>query len=120
MRGSLVVKSSEPLTNLLQEKQMGSRNKDENAKSLMNITRTIVLARRNVVEDIPSDISADEWGEINRYGHILAREAQEKEKNDHRSKQMQVKQALDQQVLLQRELKEKRTNEIKELDSFML
>lgn len=38
----------------------------------------MLAARKNVVEDIPSDISADEWGEINKYGNVLAREAQEK------------------------------------------
>ena len=55
---------------------MGLKNKD--TKSQRNIPNYMLAARKYVVEDIPSDISADEWGEINKYGNVLAREAQEK------------------------------------------
>lgn len=51
-----------------------------------NINSTAVVRRKLEVEDIPSDISADEWGEINRYGDVLDKEIKEKEKNTLKTK----------------------------------
>jgi hypothetical protein len=54
--------------------------------SFRNINSTAVVRRKHEVEDIPSDISADEWGEINRYGEVLDKEIKEKEKNTFKTK----------------------------------
>lgn len=52
------------------------------------------------VEDIPSDISEDEWGEIQRFGQKLHEEQIKKVKKDHKNRIDQVRQVLDQQVKL--------------------
>jgi len=54
--------------------------------SFRNINSTAVVRRKQEVEDIPSDISADEWGEINRYGDVLDKEIKEREKNTFKTK----------------------------------
>lgn len=36
--------------------------------------------RAEAVDDLPSDISSDEWGEIQRYGQYLHEEDQRKKK----------------------------------------
>ena len=59
------------------------------------------------VDDIPSDISADEWGEIQKFGQKLHEEQIRKQKNEHLSKVKQVRDVLDQQVKLRQELREK-------------
>ena len=59
------------------------------------------------VDDIPSDISADEWGEIQKFGQKLHEEQLKKAKNDHVNRQKQVRDVLDQQIKLRAELREK-------------
>jgi hypothetical protein len=41
--------------------------------------------------DIDSEISADEWGEVQRFNEVLDREARLKEKEDYIAKQRTVK-----------------------------
>ena len=50
------------------------------------------------VNDIPSDLSADEWGEMQKYKNELDKEAELKEKYEYRKKQQNVKQQLDKQI----------------------
>jgi len=47
------------------------------------------------IDDLPSDISADEWGEVQKYGHILHIEAKRKEQTDKAAKIAKVKEVLD-------------------------
>jgi len=51
--------------------------------------------REEEIEDLPSQISTDEWGEVQKYGKILDLEAKQKEKQDFLLKQRLVKQTLD-------------------------
>ena len=56
------------------------------------------MKRKQIVEDLPSDISADEWGEIQKYGQILHEENERKAKEAHKAKVKQVRDVLDQQI----------------------
>jgi len=47
------------------------------------------------VDDLPSQISVDEWGEVQKYGKILDQEIKQKERQDYLLKQKLVKQTLD-------------------------
>ena len=47
------------------------------------------------VEDVPSDISADEWGEIQKFGQRLHEEQIKKQKAQHEQRQRQVREVLD-------------------------
>jgi len=42
--------------------------------------------RRETVQDAPSEISSDEWGEVVRYSKVLDEEARRKEKEDFQNK----------------------------------
>ena len=59
------------------------------------------------VDDIPSDISADEWGEMQKFGQYLHQEQMKKAKEQHIGRVKQVKDVLDQQVKLREELRAK-------------
>ena len=48
------------------------------------------------VEDLPSDISADEWGEIQKFGQRLHEEQLKKQKVQHEQRVKQVREVLDQ------------------------
>lgn len=65
------------------------------------------MTRSQVVDDIPSDISMDEWGEIQKFGQKLHEEQIKKQKNDHNNRIRQVREVLDQQVKVRNELREK-------------
>ena len=54
--------------------------------------------RDQPVEDLPSQISIDEWGEVARYNHHLDVEQRSAEKRKFLEKQKLVKQTLDQQL----------------------
>ena len=47
------------------------------------------------VENMPSDISDDEWGEIQKFGQKLHEEQQRKLKADHNNRVRQVRDVLD-------------------------
>jgi len=72
------------------------------------------------VEDLPSDISADEWGEIQKFGQRLHEEQLKKQKVQHEQKQKQVREVLDQQVKLRQELREKTIKEKEDFDKRIL
>lgn len=72
------------------------------------------------VDDIPSDISDDEWGEIQKFGEKLHQEQLKKVKADHVNRVKQVKDVLDQQVALRAELREKNEKERREFDKKIL
>ena len=55
-----------------------------------------LLRRDEQIEDIPSEISGDEWGEVVKYQKVLDNEQKQREKAQLLSKQRQVKQTLDQ------------------------
>ena len=59
------------------------------------------------VEDLPSDISADEWGEIQKFGQRLHEEKQRLDKARQQQKVKQVREVLDEQVKLRQELRER-------------
>jgi hypothetical protein len=42
--------------------------------------KALMKQRAEAVDDLPSDISSDEWGEIQRYGQYLHEEDQRKKK----------------------------------------
>jgi len=67
-----------------------------------------------------SQISRDEWGEVQKYGAILEQESKEKERNDFVQKQRLVKQTLDQQVQEQRKFKLQKERENKDLDKMII
>ena len=48
-------------------------------------------ARQIPVEDLPSDISDDEWGEIQKFGQHLYEAKQKKEKDEHKARAHNVK-----------------------------
>jgi len=48
------------------------------------------------VDDLPSDISADEWGEIQKFGQRLHEEQKKKQKEQHEQKKKEVRDVLDQ------------------------
>ena len=49
-----------------------------------------------VVEDLPSDISEDEWGEIQKFGQRLHEEQKRKQKEDAQQKVKKVREVLEQ------------------------
>lgn len=55
----------------------------------------IISSRDVKIEDIPSQISQDEWGEVQKYARILDQEQKIKEKQEYLQKQRQVKLTLD-------------------------
>ena len=55
-------------------------------------------ARSVQVEDLPSDISEDEWGEIQKFGQKLHEEKIRKEKEKAKDKIRNVRDVLDKQV----------------------
>lgn len=55
----------------------------------------IISSRDVKIEDIPSQISQDEWGEVQKYARILDQEQKFKEKQEYLQKQRQVKLTLD-------------------------
>lgn len=64
----------------------------------------------------PSDLSSDEWGEVQRYGATLfEREKQEQRLKAHKKKQ-QVRTILDQQIQLREQLKKQEKQKIVEMD----
>ena len=61
-------------------------------------------ARSVAVEDLPSDISDDEWGEIQKFGQRLHEEKVRKEKEHALNKVRNVREVLDKQVAVRQEL----------------
>ena len=72
------------------------------------------------IDDIPSDISADEWGEIQKFGQKLHEEQVKKAKQQHQDRVNQVRNVLDQQVKLRSELREKQAQERRDFDKKIL
>lgn len=72
------------------------------------------------VENMPSDISDDEWGEIQKFGQKLHEEKLKKEKAMHVERVKQVRDVLDQQVKLRAELREKQIKEKEDFDKRIL
>ena len=64
-------------------------------------------ARSVQVEDLPSDISEDEWGEIQKFGQKLHEEKIRKDKENAKSKIRNVRDVLDKQVAVRQELQTK-------------
>ena len=77
-------------------------------------------ARQIPVEDLPSDISDDEWGEIQKFGQHLYEAKQRKEKDEHIARAHNVKQVLDQQVAVRSELRAKQKQDIVDFDKKIL
>lgn len=73
-----------------------------------------------MVEDLPSQMSVDEWGEVVKYSKVLDTEMRSKEKSDFLNKQRLVKQTLDQQVSEQLKQKEKLNNERNLFDQMII
>lgn len=48
--------------------------------------KALIKPREVQIDDLPSDISNDEWGEIQRYGQRLHEDAQRKVKEQHKIK----------------------------------
>ena len=69
---------------------------------------------------MPSDISEDEWGEIQRFGQRLHEEQMKKQKVAHESRVKQMRDVLDQQVKLRNEIREKTLVEKQEYDRIMV
>ena len=72
------------------------------------------------VDDIPSDISADEWGEIQKFGQKLHEEQMRKQKEQQQNRIKQVKEVLDQQIKLRQELCDKASKEREDFDRRIL
>ena len=68
-----------------------TRGKELSAAKL----KALIKPREVKIDDLPSDISNDEWGEIQRYGQKLHEDAQRKVKEEHKMKAQQVKDVLD-------------------------
>lgn len=64
-------------------------------------------ARSVAVEDLPSDISDDEWGEIQKFGQHLHDQKIRKDKENALNKVRNVRDVLDKQVAVRQELKTK-------------
>ena len=79
-----------------------------------------VKRRGQDVEDLPSDISEDEWGEIQKFGQKLHEEQQRKAKEQQQNRIKQVKEVLDQQIKLRQELRDKAVQEKKDFDKRIL
>ncbi len=72
------------------------------------------------VENLPSDISEDEWGEIQKFGQKLHEDQLRRQKETHEKQKKQVRDVLDQQVKLRAELREKTIQEKEEFDKRIL
>lgn len=79
-----------------------------------------IQRRAEKVVDAASEISSDEWGEIQRYGDLVEQEKRRKERNDYLNKQKQVKEVLDQQVKHVHEEREKLKEKQKQMDKMIL
>lgn len=77
-------------------------------------------ARIIPVEDLPSDISDDEWGEIQKFGQHLHDTKKKKEKDEHIARAHNVKTVLDQQVAVRAELRAKNKQDIVDFDKRIL
>ena len=77
-------------------------------------------ARSVAVEDLPSDISDDEWGEIQKFGQRLHEEKMRKEKEHALNKVRNVREVLDKQVAVRQELHTKAKQEREDFDRRIL
>lgn len=77
-------------------------------------------ARSVQVDDLPSDISEDEWGEIQKFGQRLHEEKLRKEKENALQKVRNVRDVLDKQVAVRQELQMKAKNDRQEFDRKIL
>ena len=77
-------------------------------------------ARSVDVEDLPSDISDDEWGEIQKFGQRLHEEKIRKEKENAMNKVRNVREVLDKQVAVRQELKTKAKMDREDFDRRIL
>ena len=102
---------SQPLT-------LASTSKKQS--QLNNFMNGQIKRRGQDVEDLPSDISEDEWGEIQKFGQKLHEEQQRKAKEQQQNRIKQVKEVLDQQIKLRQELRDKAVQEKKDFDKRIL
>ena len=65
---------------------------------------------------MPSDISDDEWGEVQKFGQRLHLEQIKNQKAQHEKKQKQVREVLDQQVKMRADLREQTKKEREDFD----
>ena len=63
---------NEPFSNLNSERFSQGMNVQAKSTKLLPKLMSRGLGQ---VEDIPSQISADEWGEVQKYGHLLNEDA---------------------------------------------
>ena len=105
-------------TNLQGNRKLESQTANAQKRSPLRTTRDSSLTAQKLrripgkaeavqVEDMPSDISEDEWGEIQRFGQRLHEEQMKKQKVAHESRVKQMREVLDQQVKLRNEIREK-------------
>lgn len=111
--------SSEP-----QESVQRHESRTSDRFNLINKYHTRILPKiissREHIDDLPSQISRDEWGEVQKYSKILDQEQKQKEKQEYFHKQKQVKQTLDMQIRDQQLQKERLSIEKKEFDLFII
>lgn len=69
--------------------------------------KALIKPRDVTVDDLPSDLSMDEWGEIQKYGQKLHEDEIRAYKQKHIKKAMEVKGVLDKQIKDRVEQREK-------------
>ena len=71
-------------------------------------------------ESIPSEISEDMWGEIPKLQAYQNAQILKKEKEDRQQKRDLVRNTLDQQVKVQKQVKQQRLKQLKQMDQEIL
>ncbi len=102
------------------QESLASDRFDFQNKNNLKVLPKIISSREIAIDDMPSQISQDEWGEVQKYSRILDQEQKLKEKQEFYLKQKQVKQTLDQQIKEQQLQKLQLSNEKKEFDQFII
>lgn len=74
---------------------MMGESRGKNKKSGNKARKVPGDARTVEVEDMPSDISADEWGEIQKFGQRLHEEQQKNLKQKEENRKKEVRDVLD-------------------------
>ena len=105
---------SQPASSIPGQTTRSTKMSGQKLRKLPGHTRTVE------VENMPSDISDDEWGEIQKFGQKLHEEKLKKEKAQHVQRVKQVRDVLDQQVKLRAELREKQIKEKVDFDRRIL
>lgn len=61
-----------------------------------------LVRKHDDVGDLPSNISEDEWGEIQRYNEVLAKEEKAKSFSERKINQRKIRETLDMQIRQQK------------------